>query len=257
MDPTGRRARATSFGPAAELYDQVRPPYPVESVRWALQPLGPGAWRVADIGAGTGIMTRLIIAAGHHAVAVEPDARMRERLAATTPRATVVEGSAESMPLPTGGLDGAVAAQAYHWFDQPKAHAELARVVRDGGVFAAVWNDRDEAEPWVREYSRIVAGDRGPDGSGADSGRAKSISFGNGFGPVERAAFRHATRHTPATLVKLLQSRSYYLSATSRRRAALEHDVRELAHSHPDLAGREHFELPYVTVVFRATRTVE
>jgi SAM-dependent methyltransferase len=153
MDPTGRRARATSFGPAAELYDQVRPPYPVESVRWALQPLGPGAWRVADIGAGTGIMTRLIIAAGHHAVAVEPDARMRERFAATTPRATVVEGSAESMPLPTGGLDGAVAAQAYHWFDQPKAHAELERVLRDGGVFAAVWNDRDEAEPWVREYS--------------------------------------------------------------------------------------------------------
>ncbi len=257
MDTPLRRQRASSFGPAAELYDHVRPSYPIEAISWALQPLGPGAWRVGDIGAGTGIMTRLIIAAGHHVVAVEPDAQMRGQLAATTPEATTIEGSAESMPLRSGSLDGAIAAQAYHWFDRDQSHAELARVIRGGGVFAAIWNDRDDTEPWVRECSRIVSGDRATDGSGADSGRTSAMSYGNAFGPVDRAIFSHATRHTPHSLVKLLQSRSYYLCATAARQSELEREVLDLAQSHPDLAGREHFELPYVTVVFRAVRAIE
>jgi SAM-dependent methyltransferase len=237
MDAERWRQRALSFGPAAELYDRVRPNYPLEALAWALDPLGPGAWRIGDIGAGTGIMTRLIIAAGHQVVAVEPNVQMRKRLLDTTPQATAVDGSAESIPLPDASLDGAVAAQAYHWFNREQAHAELARAIRPGGVFAAIWNDRDDAEPWVHAYSRIVEGDRGPDGSGADSGRAAVMSYGDAFGPVERAAFSHATRHTPDSLVKLLQSRSYYLSATERRQAELEREVREPALP-PDLAGR-------------------
>ena len=254
MDTDRWRQRASSFGPAAELYDRIRPSYPLSALVWALDPLGAGAWRIGDIGAGTGIMTRLILAAGHQAVAVEPDTQMRQRLADTTPAATAVEGSAESLPLPDGDLDGAVAAQAYHWFDRDRAHAELRRVIRPGGVFAAIWNDRDDAADWVGEYSRIVEGDRGPDGSGADSGRAAVTSYGGGFGPVDRMVFRHATRHTPASLVTLLQSRSYYLSATTQRQSELEREVLELAHTHPDLAGSPDFELPYVTVVFRAVR---
>jgi hypothetical protein len=66
--------------------------------------------------------------------------------------------------------------------------------------------------------------------------------------------FRHTIVHTADSLVTLLQSRSYYLSATPRRQAELEREVQDLAHTHPDLAGRSDFELPYVTVVFRAAR---
>jgi SAM-dependent methyltransferase len=248
------RQRAASFGPAAEAYDRIRPSYPVPALAWALAPLGPGAWRIADIGAGTGIMTRLILAAGHEAIAVEPDAQMRERLVHTTPGATAVDGSAESIPLPEGSLDGAVAAQAYHWFDRDRAPAELARVIRPAGVFAAVWNVRDETEPWVAEYSRIVEGDRGPDGVGADAAGTTVASFGDAFGAVDREVFRHATRHTPASLVALLKSRSYYLSATPQRQAELEHEVHDLGRTHADLTGRTEFELPYLTVVVRAIR---
>ena len=130
------------------------------AVEWALAPLGAGAWRVGDIGAGTGIMTRLILDAGHEVVAVEPDALMRRRLSDTTPAARAVDGSAESMPLADGSLDGAVAAQAYHWFDRDRAHAELARVIRPGGVFAAIWNDRDDTAPGsttIPGSSRVTA----------------------------------------------------------------------------------------------------
>jgi len=254
MESDRWRQRAGSFGPAADLYDQVRPRYPVAAVEWAVAALGAGRWRILDVGAGTGIMTRQLISLGHDTVAVEPDERMRQRLAATTPAAAPLAGSAEALPLADASVDAAIAAQAYHWFDRDRAHLELGRVIRPGGIFAALWNDRDEGTAWVRAYSRIVEGDRGPDGSGADSGRVKSPSYGDRFGPVEFAEFRHNVTHTPESLVALLKSRSYFLTASPIRQAALEAEVRELAATHPELAGRTAFDLPYVTVAYRATR---
>lgn len=253
MHPDRVRERASSFGPAAALYDRVRPGYPAAAVDWALGPLGPGRWQIIDVGAGTGIMTRLLISLGHDAIAVEPDDQMRERLAETT-AARALAGSAESVPLADASADGAIAAQAYHWFDHARAHAELARVIRPGGVFAAVWNIRDEGVGWVTEYSNIVEGDRGPDGVGADATGRHLDSFGDQFTAVESAVFRHAVRHTPDSLVSLLKSRSYFLTATPDRQAALENEVRALAADHPDLTGRSEFELPYVTVTYRAKR---
>ena len=241
-----RREDGLSFGAAAAHYDAVRPSYPPAAVDWPLAPLGPGRARVADIGAGTGIMTRLLHAAGHEVIAVEPDPLMRARLTETTPEVTALAGSAEAMPFDAASIDAAVAAQAYHWFDHDRAHAELARVIRPGGVFAAIWNERDESVAWVRELSRIVARRPG-DESVIDS-------YGPAFGPVERAAFRHSTRHTPQSLVRLMQSRSYYLRASPARQRRLEQEILDLARTHPDLAGRPEFELPYETLVFRAVR---
>jgi SAM-dependent methyltransferase len=267
---------ALSFGPAADLYDSVRPSYPPDAVAWALAPLGPGRWRIADIGAGTGIMTRLLVAAGHQVIAVEPDPLMRARLVKVTPGAavvdgpngptptdatapdaapsvTVVPGSAEALPIDDGALDGAVAAQAYHWFDHSRAHDELARVVRPGGVVAAIWNRRDESVPWVAEYSRIVEPSKASPGG---RGRFDYLvdTFGPGFGAVEQARFRHRARHTPDSLVRLLQSRSYYLRATATQQRELVRAVVDLTRYHPDLAGRTDIDLPYETLVFRAVR---
>jgi SAM-dependent methyltransferase len=254
MKPGRWRERATSFGPHAALYDRVRPTYPSAAVAWALAPLGMGRWKVADIGAGTGIMTRTLVALGHHAVAVEPDAQMRRRLVETTPGAQVLAGGAESLPLADASFDAAVAAQAYHWFDRDRALPELGRVIRSGGVFGAFWNHRDEAVSWVGEYSRITEGDRGPDGSGADSERESAPSFGEQFAPVEHAEFRHTIRHTPDSLVTLVRSHSYFLTATPAQRQEMEHEIRRLVMTHPDLAGRAQFDLPYITLVYRATR---
>ena len=259
--PQPRPDRARSFGPAALLYDQVRPSYPVVAIRWALAPLGPGRHRIADVGAGTGILTRVLTSMGQEVVAVEPDPRMRERLGATTAEVSareraerpieVVEGRAEAVPVPDGSLDGAVAGQAYHWFDPELAHRELARVIRPGGVFAAVWNERDTTVPWLAEYSRIVDPDRGP---GRYSGRGDVASFGDAFEPVQRAEFRHTVTCTPDLLVSLVQTRSYFLTAPPQRQAELTAAVRRLAQEHPDLAGAAQFPLPYVTEVFRARR---
>jgi hypothetical protein len=61
--------------------------------------------------------------------------------------------------------------------------------------------------------------------------------------------------HTPDTLVELVRSRSFYLTAEPARRARVDAAVRDLCATHPDLAGRDEFELPYVTRAYRARRS--
>jgi SAM-dependent methyltransferase len=242
-------ARALSFGPAADSYDRLRPTYPPEAVRWAL---GDAPVRVVDLGAGTGILSRVLTGLGHEVTPVEPDAAMRARLAGASPQLEPLEGTAERIPLPDASVDAVVAGQAYHWFDPEPAHTEVARVLRDGGVFAPIWNRRDETVSWVAELSTITDDDTA--GRGIREPESKVDSFGAAFGPLERTLFRHATSHTPGTLFGLIATRSYYLTASPPRQRELERRVRHLAATHPDLAGRDTFDLPYVTDVYRAVR---
>jgi SAM-dependent methyltransferase len=176
---------------------------------------------------------------------------MRAQLEAATPGTTALAGSAESVPLPDGDADVIMTGQAYHWFDRDRAHAEAARVLRPGGRFAPIWNSRDESVAWVAALSRLLA-----DFAGKPSvDTAPDLStFGDRFEPLERAEFTHTVSQTADTLVGLVATRSYYLTASEQRQRELEAAVRELALHHPDLAGRETFDLPYRTTVYRARR---
>jgi SAM-dependent methyltransferase len=237
-------SRGLSFGPAADLYDTIRPTYPPEALRWAL---GTEPRRVVDLGAGTGILTRVLLGLGHEVLPVEPDAAMRAKIVATTPGARPREGRAESIPVPDGSVDAVVAGQAYHWFDQEPTHREVARVLAPGGVFAPVWNVRDHDVAWVRELTRIAEDVRDHDG-GVFNGEIEH-DFGPEFGPVERARFRHEVPLSADRLVMLVASRSYYLTAPKDRQATIEAAVRGLAATLPPT-----FAMPYVTVAYRAGR---
>lgn len=253
VDPDAWQAQRRSFGAAARLYDRVRPSYHEDAIRWAL---GEPSGTVVDLGAGTGILSRQLVSLGHRCVPVEPDPAMREqcdkrlRELRGSAAPTAVAGAAESIPLPDGSADAVVAGQAYHWFDPTAAHPEIARVLRPGGVFAPLWNIRDEAQPWVAELTRVL---RSQDGSGIHVGW-QGINPGERFTVPEQAIFRFAVPHTPDSLIELLRSRSYYLTGTPQTRAALEQGLRELLTGHPDLAGRDRIDLPYFTVAYRARR---
>ncbi|BCB85625.1 class I SAM-dependent methyltransferase [Phytohabitans suffuscus] len=243
------QTQALSFGVAAAEYDRFRPSYPVEAARWAVGTPPPA--EVVDLGAGTGKLTRVLLAAGYQVTPVEPDAGMRAQLGASTEGVTALAGFAESVPLPDASADAVVVGQAYHWFDRERAHPEIARLLRDGGWFGAIWNHRDDREPWIAELSRITHDT--PDNRGNfDPEPAVALELSDLFGPVERREFTHREARTPESLVAMISTRSYFLTATPRRRAEIVAGVRELTATHPDLAGRESFDVLYRVIVFRA-----
>jgi SAM-dependent methyltransferase len=143
------------FTEQADAYARSRPDYPRALVeRWAAA-LGVGRGdRVADIGAGTGIFTRLLATCGFDVVAVEPNAEMR----AKAPDIPMVDGTFEATSLEGASIRWALAAQAFHWADPPLALVEMRRILAPGGPFTVFWNDRDFANDsvvgWTREVIR-------------------------------------------------------------------------------------------------------
>ncbi|MGI5146098.1 class I SAM-dependent methyltransferase [Plantactinospora sp. CA-294935] len=244
------QVHALSFGAAAERYDRYRPSYPEPAVEWAVDRPAPA--EVLDLGAGTGILTRVLLRLGYRVTPVEPDPGMRARLDTATPGTVARAGSAERVPLPDGSVDAVVAGQAYHWFDHPVAHAEGARLLRPGGTYAAIFNHRDESVPWVAELTAITV--ELLDGRGARDDGPDVDGYGPEFAPVERNEFRHSVTLTPESLVGMISTRSHYLTASPQRQREVAAAIRKLTAGHPELAGRESFALPYRTLVFRARR---
>lgn len=148
-------SRARSFDAAAARYAAHRPSYPpalldaVEEL--AGRPLA-GA-RVADVGAGTGIATRLLHGRGARVVAVEPGDGMAEQFRRALPGVPVVRGDGDHLPLASASVDFLTYAQAWHWTDPSRSVPEALRVLRPGGALALWWNDFDTAVPWVADQT--------------------------------------------------------------------------------------------------------
>ncbi len=243
MNHDRKAQQARSFGAVAELYDRARPGYPPEAADWVLEAVPPGG-TVVDLGAGTGKFTRLLVEQGRAVVAVEPSTEMGEQLKRVLPSVDVRPGSAESLPLPNRSVDAIVAAQAWHWVDEAQAVPEAARVLKPGGTLGLIWNTRDESVGWVAELgARLKDVD-----SASPSGWA---GVGAPFGSGERRDFAWSVPLTPDGLLDLVRSRSNVLVAPEDVREALLDSVRDLLATDPALAGRDQFQMPYITECWR------
>ena len=136
---------ARSFERAAEAYERGRPGY-AEAALDAVD-LSPGAV-VLDLAAGTGKLTRQLVARFGHVIAVEPLDRMRALLERLVPQAEALTGTATEIPLADEAVDAVFVGEAFHWFASDEAVREIARVLRLRGVFAILFNQADgELEP--------------------------------------------------------------------------------------------------------------
>jgi SAM-dependent methyltransferase len=203
---------------------------------------------VVELGAGTGKLTRSLVALRHRVVAVEPLPEMLQHLRGAAPAALALEGSAEAVPAGDASADVVVCAQAFHWFEHGAALREIARVLRPGGRLALVWNTRDDREPWVARLSDTVMGRE----TVVERDAVEPIAASGLFGPVERAVFPHAQILDRNGLLDLVLSRSYCAVRSEEERAPLLEQAGRLFDEHA--RGAATIGLPYLAECFRAAR---
>jgi SAM-dependent methyltransferase len=237
------RGPYTAFAEVAGAYERGRPGYPEEAVRWMV---GDDPVDVVDLGAGTGKLTRALVALGHRVVAVEPLDEMRAQLEAAVPTAHAVAGRAEAMPLPDGAADVVASAQAFHWFDHDDALPEIARVLRPGGRLALVWNSRDDRDPWMSRLSAIIGNE-----SIEESDVVPILDESGLFRWVETKRFSFEQALDRDGLLDLVLSRSYLAKLSPPDREPVLEAVGALF---DETASDGGVRLAYVTECFRATR---
>jgi SAM-dependent methyltransferase len=239
-----RATRSRSFELVAAEYERHRPDYPEEALRWSADLLGleTGA-RVLDVGAGTGKLTRGLVALGFEVVAVEPGSPMLDQLRLAVPEAEALEGPAESIPLPDASVDAAFAGQAFHWFDRERAVSELHRVLRPGGGLALLWNWWDERDPLQSELGELVGY------AGHEPYRDDELPGAPLFRGVGRTIVESTQDSSPDAVSAYLATSSMFLTMETEERERRLAAVRAVAARHGEC-----FPLPRLTYVFAFER---
>jgi SAM-dependent methyltransferase len=141
-------------------YARFRPSWPEELLDALPEgALSPSA-TIADIGSGTGILSRQLARRAGALYCVEPNREMREHSVeylSDCPNVRIVDGTAEATGLPGSSVDTITAAQAFHWFDRRRAKAEFLRIIRPGGWVVLLWYVRQTTgDPFLEGYEALL-----------------------------------------------------------------------------------------------------
>jgi ubiquinone/menaquinone biosynthesis C-methylase UbiE len=115
---------------------------------------------IADVGSGTGILSKLFLENGNRVFGVEPNAEMRqagEEYLASYDAFSSIAGSAESTTLDDASVDFVAAGQAFHWFEQTATRREFSRILKPAGSVVVLWNERlTDTTPFLRDYEDLI-----------------------------------------------------------------------------------------------------
>lgn len=245
-------AAAVGFERGAGAYAASRPSYPDAVVGMLAAEGVTPASRVVDLAAGTGILTAQLVAAGLEVVAVEPVAAMRAELTRSLPDVEVIDAVAEDLPFEDHSVDAVTVAQGFHWFDAPSALAEIARVLRPGGILLLTWNVRDESVPWMRRWTDVVhevTGGR-PYTDHREQSWADVVAASGRFTPLLLERVDHSFPTTRELVVERTLSTSYVAALDPGPREELIAAVGRLIDTDPDTAGRDTFAFPNLTDIY-------
>ncbi|WP_341348541.1 class I SAM-dependent methyltransferase [Paenibacillus sp. FSL H3-0469] len=149
------------FSNRVDSYLKYRPSYPQEAIDYLYDYIGLRLnSKIADIGSGTGSLSKLLLERGSNVIAVEPNKAMREAAEQrlhSNPNFQSRSGSAEATGLPDRSVDFIVCAQAFHWFDQAAAQTEFRRILQPGGKVILLWNSRlTQGTSFREEYDQLL-----------------------------------------------------------------------------------------------------
>ena len=219
------------FADSADVYERGRPGYPEALLDELFARLGLGQRsQVLDLGAGTGKLTRQLAARAAGVSAVEPSGDMRRVLAREAPRAQLLDGSAERIPLDDGSVDAVFCGQAFHWFDGEKALPEIARVLAPHGGLALLWNVALTREPeLVALMDRERIKSQRPEHRHDTLIWQKAFDGDHRFGPLHKLDAEHTQHLSADDYVAQIASRSYMASLPNDERTRVMSEVKRIA----------------------------
>lgn len=148
----------------AEKYELYRPSYTEESIIKILDLckfIPSNEIKVADIGAGTGKFTQLLLDKGFIVYAIEPNEEMRiiaEKKFKDYDNFNSINKIAEDTNLENNSISIITVAQAFHYFDLDKTKKEFKRILKPQGKVALLWNFRLRDSEFIKEYENIIYG---------------------------------------------------------------------------------------------------
>ncbi|KAI8139196.1 S-adenosyl-L-methionine-dependent methyltransferase [Fennellomyces sp. T-0311] len=154
--PAPHAIAADGFEKQADAYARTRPTYPTEALDQFRSLLPNLDAPVVDLAAGTGIMTKLLVARGYtNVTAVEPAEAMREKFSALLPNVPILKGTSWDIPVAPQSQDAVIVAQAFHWFADVPSLREIHRVLKPNGYIILIWNMESPRSAWVRGLRNI------------------------------------------------------------------------------------------------------
>ena len=223
------------FNGMGAVYTRFRPQYPQEFLEYLYWKVGlTKNSTIADIGSGTGILTKQLLEKGSRVFAVEPNMDMQ-----TIAQADLkgyegfmsVNGTAENTTLAARSVDFITVAQAFHWFDRRKFLEECRRIIKPGGRVILVWNSRDEKSGLVRENDAINKKycPKFKGFSGGMRGAEAEDDFHDFFcGAYESTIFRHDLIFNKDSFIGRNLSSSYALKESDAGYAAYVSELMDL-----------------------------
>ncbi|WP_063748464.1 class I SAM-dependent methyltransferase [Fischerella sp. PCC 9605] len=231
-------------------YVKYRPSYPADAINAILEGLGERSQLVAaDIGAGTGIASRLLAERGVRVIAIEPNTSMRQA-ADTHPLIEFSDATAEATKLPNASVDLLTCFQAFHWFDPAPTLSEFRRILKPSGRLALVWNHWAADNKFLEEFGCVLR-----KAASKDSPKKK---VGSGFKPllssphftnIRRCTFTHSHELDLPGIIGYAQSK-YFVPRSGSSYEQLILDLQELHTRWADDRGL--VRLDFCTTVYLA-----
>ena len=234
MQPTS----AARFSDRVDDYRRYRPSYPDAAVEAVCRHL-PERATIADLGAGTGVFSALLLARGFRVYAVEPNEPMRlaaEAALGANPHFTSIAAPAEATTLSAASVDAVAAAQAFHWFDRDRVRAECRRILRPGGWAFILFNERQAASTsFLRAYEALLH-ERGTDYAQVDHRRIDddALRAYYGHGDYESHTFDSSQTLDWEGLAGRVRSSSYVPAPGEDGHDALMKALRALYDAHQE-----------------------
>jgi SAM-dependent methyltransferase len=232
-------------------YERGRPEYPQKVVDFfsVSFPILPNSV-VLEIGVGTGKFTKLLLEAGVQIIALEPLENMRNKFTQMFPTIQVIDGVAESIPLPDKSVGSCDRGSGVSLVRRAQSDEEIHRVLKPNGNLGLVWNVQNRSHDWVEKLGQIVDVHEKGIAQYRTSQWKNAFATFKIFSPLQEVKFQHTHASTPEMIIDRVDSISFIQALPEAERKKALKEVRNLIESHPDIRSKTTIDFPYITDVF-------